>query len=345
VLGDCRVPRLGDATIAFHWDTDGVATAAIVARRVGGEPRVIRIGSYSRDAIPRPAAGELVVVDYGIPGPEYEVLASEVPLALVIDHHRVEPARLPQYCNPVARGASEAEYPSAAVVAYRLLGGGPEEAVLAALGAAGDLAPYIDAGKSHPGLDLARALAEPHGWSLARLRRLADTIDSAYRVHMPRCIEEAAKTAAREGPGALEGLPCLLEAREKASRIVEEALASLKGPVEAECGVLFYRLASDAHVTSAVGRRLAAENLEKVIVLLHELPGAGVARLYARSVTRPLKAFREALEELGVETAGKESVVVAEAPAGEAARLWRAAREAASRLCGTRGAPHGAPRT
>jgi len=344
-LRDCRVPRLERPAIAFHWDTDGVAAAAVVARRVGGgEPRVIKIGSYSRDAIPRPAAGELVVVDYGIPGPEYDALAREAPLALVVDHHKVEPANIPQYCNPVARGASEAAYPSAAIVAYRLLGGGPEEAVLAALGAAGDLAPYIDSGTPHPGLDLARRLAEPHGWSIARLRRLADAIDSAYRIHAPQCLEEAARAAASGGPKALEGLPCIWEARERAARIVEEALESLEGPEEAGCA-LFYRLVGDAHVTSAVGRRLAAENPDKVIVLFHESPSAGVVRLYARSITLPLRGLRDALEDLGVEAAGKESVVVAEAPIGEAPRLQAAARAAATRLCGTREARRGAPQT
>ncbi len=328
------------ARVYYHWDADGVASAALALRRLPGARLggPVRIGVYSADGVPAAGGGSVLVLDYGVPGVEYERLAARVEALWAVDHHRVPPpATGPRaYCNPVAAGvAGEAEYPGNSVLVLDILGGGSTlDYELAALGAAGDLAPFIDSGAAHPGLERLRSLAERAGRSIGWLRRAAEAIDSAYRVMDEDCLRRAAMAAAEAGVEAVLGLDCIVEARERARGLLEEVLSRLEGPERLPCGGLLYKLEMDAYVTSAVGRRLAARNPGRLTVLVHVSPRAGVARLYARSPgSAAVERFAEALRRLGFRVAGKESVAVAEAPAGEAGRLAEAARRAASSVC------------
>ena len=105
--------------VVFHWDTDGIASAAMLARALGTRVSglsVPSIGFYSVDAIGYKSldADAIVVLDYGVEG--YERVESETGIPLVVfDHHAVRPSnlRLGAYCNPVAHGeGDEVEYPS-----------------------------------------------------------------------------------------------------------------------------------------------------------------------------------------------------------------------------------------
>ncbi len=309
--------------LVFHWDADGVATAAMVARHLAGLGGVVeaaatpRIGSYSWTAIPKPPPGaELVaVLDYGIPGADYDRYASETdkPL-LVIDHHRVEPSRGGRvtYCNPVAEGmGGEEEYPSASMLAARLLGrrwGG--DLFLAALGAVGDLAPFYDAGRPHPGLEAAKAYASQAGVKLGQLRDLADRLDSCYRLLWGDCLVHAVKEAALN-PYMLLDDHRLLEAQERSRKLLEEALAELKSAGRV-CGFEVYTLVMDALVTSAVGRRLAATRPRDVVVLIHHIPSRRGGYVYVRGLSADLSWLHREARRRGLRAGGKTNVAVLE---------------------------------
>ena len=312
--------RLG---VVHHWDVDGVASAAL-AWRLLGRPSwlsVPRIGFYSASAIPEPPASvdALLVLDYGIPGAEYVKLrrALRVPLIVVVDHHRVQPPQPVEglyYINPVAAGeVDEDDAPACSFLLYRLLGspGGVEERVTAALGIAGDLGPYIDAGKPHPGLERARQLLRGTGWSLERLRELAELVDSCYRIVDTECIRFAVETLATRGPEALASSPRLREAEKKAKSMIEDALKRLE-PIPAPRGVLAYRLEYDGYVTGAIGRILASRNPDGVAVLVHTIPSQGGGFIYIRSVSTPVTPLREELARRGWRSGGKKSVAVLE---------------------------------
>ncbi len=319
-----RLPE--EPFIVHHWDADGIASAALVARHKGASGTAVpEIGVYSGDAIPHPLQkAAMLVLDYGIPGPEYARLAArlEAPLT-VVDHHKVEPPpSMPglQYCNPVAEGrGGEEKYPAASLLVYRLLGTPrrPGDMLLAALGVVGDLAPFIDAGRSHPGLMLAAGLAEKAGMGLVELRRLAARIDSCYRLLDTSCIKHAVEQAARD-PYALLADRRLAEAEQRASRLLEEALQKLK-PLREERNLRVYYLEMDAYVTSALGRRLAADNPSGVAVLVHHIPQRRGGYIYARSISRQLGGVIPELRSLGVKAGGKSHVVVIEYRGGP----WR----------------------
>ncbi|MET1128111.1 MAG: hypothetical protein ABWW70_02190 [Thermoproteota archaeon] len=310
--------------LVHHWDADGVASAALFKRHLGGRVvghAVPTIGLYSADAVPQPPPGvdAVLVLDYGVSGSEYEKLAERLEVQLyALDHHRVQPPRrgLAGYCNPVAFGeAGENSYPGASILAYEVLGApeAPGDMLLAALGGVGDLAPYVDSGRGHPGLDRLRKLLRGAQASLPALRSLAEAIDSCYRLLDTRCLARAVERAA-ENPHALTRDPELASALKRARSLVEEALASLE-PLRAAGALKAYRLVMDAYVTSAVGRRLAAQNPDAVVVLVHFIPRQGRAVIYIRSVSRSLVQLAERLRGKGVKAAGKESVVVVDVAA------------------------------
>jgi single-stranded DNA-specific DHH superfamily exonuclease len=198
--------------IVHHWDADGVASAALLARRLGGKlvgTDVPRIGVYAAEAVPEPPRNALLVVlDYGIPGPEYDKLAerTSTPIA-VVDHHAVEPPRrLSTYCNPVAlKKGSERDYPGNSLLVYKLLGEPRDtgDQFLAALGVVGDLEPFLKAGRKHPGLALAEELLRETNVSLEEASRLARSIDSCYRLLDYDCLRYAVTRLAENPLGAL----------------------------------------------------------------------------------------------------------------------------------------------
>lgn len=305
--------------IVHHWDADGVASAAL-AWRNWAEPAataVPSIGSYTWRAVPVPPPGAdaVAVLDYGIPGPEYEELEKreDKPL-IVVDHHRVPPAGLSRgaYCNPAATRGED--WASASLLLHRVLDAPPRgvDAELAALGAVGDLQPFLDAGKPHPGLEEAKHLAASAGIGLEELREAAIRVDSCYRLLDESCLRHAVRVAAEAGARGILGDERLREARIRADRLLDEALHLLQGPERPVPGVLLYRLDMDAYVTSALGRRLAAENPESVTVLLHRLPRSSRGFIYARSLSRSLAPVLQMLRARGLRVGGKEHVVVLE---------------------------------
>jgi len=310
--------------IVHHWDSDGVAAASLLARAALGaggavaKAAVPRIGRYSWKALPQPGGVDLVLVlDYGIPGSDYEAYASrlDVPV-VVVDHHRVEPPRGGpgnlSYCNPVAQGrGGEADHPSAAMLLHGLLGrSGRGDSLLAALGTIGDLAPFYDASRPHPGLDAAASHAHRAGVDLRQLRELAERIDSCYRLLDEDCIAHAFRLATLD-PFSLLGDRLLAEAREKASRLVEEAYQALR-PLGRVCGFKAYYLEVDALVSSAVGRRLAAEEPGETVALIHYIPSQHGGFIYVRSLSSRLDWLHERARRRGHRAGGKTNVAVIE---------------------------------
>ena len=326
--------------VVHHWDVDGIASAALVARSLGFGPtgvletRVPSIGEYRVDAIPRPPSGArgLLVLDYGLPGPEYRGLVEEMESrgtkVLVVDHHRVEYGGW-WHCNPVAAGiGGEDEYPSCSLLAYRVLrrgdlgGGLGEEGVgdvlLAVLGVVGDLYPYMSSGIGHPGLRTAEPLLrvlERAGVEREKLLDAADALDSCYRVLDENCIAGAVRAGARDPFSLLEYRPALSN-RERVEETVEKLVEkALEEAVEGKDYVV-YHVETDMPLTGAVGRRLASMARGRVAVLLHVQPGRRRILLYARSpgAEHLLEKLRRGLKSQGLEVRGKESVVVVQLP-------------------------------
>lgn len=151
----------------------------------------------------------MLFLDYGVDSKTYENLYRKIGKCLiVIDHHLVDPWNESGgsiFCNPVALGlGSEGEWPSTTFLLSKILKVEDEyDATLTALGIIGDLAPYIDAEIPHHGLKYARKLLDDTKVNVADLRRIAEILDSCYRIYDTARIDYAVGILASGGIEAI----------------------------------------------------------------------------------------------------------------------------------------------
>jgi hypothetical protein len=313
-----RIKRAEVDAIIHHWDTDGIASASLILRSLNQELPVYvpRIGGYDHTSLPVLRERTILILDYGIPGYEldkyYEITRSDI---YVIDHHKViTPSPNITYCNPVAAGlGGEREYPACSklILEVKLKEWSLQDKVIAALGVMGDLAPYYDSKTSHPGLEWASKIAERAGVSVSELRSYVDIIDSSYRMIDEDCIIELVYNIKEKGVKGVEESECAYRNYDRMKTAMTAIEDLLRKEME-KGSMLVYSLKYDMYVTSAIGRKLASENPEKIVFLIHTIPKLNIGFLYIRSITRKLTGLRKQFEQLGFKTGGKEKVVVVE---------------------------------
>lgn len=316
----------GRIFVVSHWDADGIASAALLLRALRARVAGVyppSIGVYSLEALPwrrisGSSADVLAVLDYGLPGSEYDNLAeiASSRSVTVIDHHLAEPPRGRSnlvYVNPVALGlGGEEDWPSTTFIAYRIPG--VREACrrrgcswIAAIGIVGDLGPALEhRPRAH---SAALKLVEESGYSLRDVARAVELLDSCYRLLDEDCVVHAVELlgwATRPGD--------VLEDR-RLQRAAEEAAKALKTAMERvrflfqRPGIMVYYVESNAYVTSYVGRKLAARHKESAVVLLHWAPDRGRGFVYARSMKHRLAPVLQELRRRGVPVGGKDYVL------------------------------------
>ncbi len=328
--------------VVHHWDADGASSAALLLRsyrNIDAKVAVPTIGKYSVEAVlERINRGEnIVILDYGVSGAEYDKLASlpSIRLIAAIDHHKVEPPSLLEaYCNPVAERVTES-IPSCSLLVFQGFSkrNEPVDRLLAALGILGDLTPYYDSARTHPAIDLAGSLVSGiKGWDLRRLRKTVDLVDSSYRLIDYDCLSQITLTLAEDGPYGLEELECAVRNYNRSTGLISEAIRRLRviasyGPCD------LYELELEAYVTSLVGRRLASSNPGRIEALLHYSRKLNSAIAYMRSVERGLDPIRRLLQSKGVNYAGKKEVVVVQWPYAMRDKLREIITEAIAEAC------------
>ena len=289
----------GKLAVVHHWDSDGIASAAIVHRlRPDASFYVPRIGLFSAGALPElEGCDAVLLLDYGVRAREVEALEGRlgVPVA-VIDHH-VNEARGMLFCNPVALGGSEDEWPSTTWVMRRLLGlEGFDD--LVAPGLVGDLgsraASFLDKLET--------------GSSLEELLLAANLVDSCYRAVDYQGIARARQLLSEGGVQAVLRDSRLRGTLEEVEREFSAVLSSLEP--EARGVVVVYRAVTDFYLTSRLGRRLADRHPESIVVLVNRVRRLGSAYVYVRSQHLSLRAVLESLR-AAMHVGGKDKVFVA----------------------------------
>ncbi len=334
VLGERILEPQTPLHVVHHWDTDGMASAALVIRARRGknhEPETRattpRIGSFSPQAVVE-ALGDtvekrgfrLLVLDYGISWPPQPLEGLGGEELHVVDHHRTGyPKWLKWWCNPAAvitKGGEE-ESPSTTWVLYRHVLGDPRDPqvrALVALGLLGDLGHRALRGVLRGVLE---GLLRPSRLSPEEAYRLSQLLDSCYKTLDRACVEEYTLRLAWGDLGELLGDEGLQRRAASLERTVKEAVKGepeiLLNCVRGRVGVWVRE--SNAYITSSVGRALASERGLDVIVLVDRVPPLGRAYVYTRSPHLPVGAWLVGvLRSLAPSAGGKDSVAVAECP-------------------------------
>jgi len=299
--------------IVHHWDSDGIASAAILKRVYGSKDTttlflVPRIGIYRVSAIPIQQLAKVkpdlvLITDYSIDGREVDELERLLGVnTAVIDHHVTYP-RTKAFCNPVALGEAEERYPSTTYLLHRALhiANDRELMDLVALGIVGDIG-------WKPKIDLSLWLPDYRG-SIDILKHVVNTIDSCYRLGDYGCINYVLNRLSDEGIEAVLDDKYLESMRNSVEKEYIEVLRDIK-PVLDVMQVTIFRINTVSYLTSLIGRELAKRFPNKVVMLVNTVESLGVGYVYVRSLNYRLRRVMEFLRSRGLEVGGKDSVFV-----------------------------------
>ncbi len=307
--------------VVHHWDADGIAAAAVLAREWGpgaAERLVPEIGEYSVEAVLSRLRGYggypgVAVLDYGIAG-GLPLLAAAVGASTVlyVDHHLVECGCTHcSCCNPLSvrwwlpePWGGERDYPSAALLLSGLVGHSLD---LGLVGLVGDVPGVVDRRRA----EITRVLGA-YGITVEELVEAVRNVDSCYVLFDYECIERAVETLAYRGVAEAAWEPRLAAARGKLQALLEDMMGRLESVAERRDGVVYAFLEGDALVYSKLGRYMATDiaGRDEVAVLAYYMAAKGTGVVYVRSVSRSVAWLIDWARSRGLNAGGKERVAV-----------------------------------
>lgn len=302
--------------IIHHWDTDGICSAAMILRFLGkdAETMVPRIGLYmlSEDEFQRVEEGKydaVMVTDFSLPREDFDRLSRSSD-TWIFDHHRQERMENVHQFNPVARGASTDDYPSATWVLCEVLGRNVD--LLTVLGAVGDKGEAIRGSPSYEHIDAFIKKSILHFRDLVRMTEL---IDSNHRVGDVAGIQDTVAFIIDNdnNPSALLRNKSW---EENDLRVKERILAEEKFAGEPARGILVHRFSSDFDIISSVSRRLSKIDGVRTSVVVQTGFFPEYDRIYVRTsdLGLDLRPVLEMAKGQGHISGGKREVVGAVVP-------------------------------
>ncbi len=304
-------------TIIHHWDSDGISSAAILSKILGGVEKhfmVPRIGFYDFkavdiDSLTSQKPDAIVILDYGLPVSEIDKVSAVIHSKIyVIDHH-VTNVCTDYACNPVACGLSELDYPSTTWVIREFIK--PENMDdLVALGIIGDLGGVRE---EHWSMKWVLETARKYGLTLKSFYEAVKKIDSCYKLLDKECIDYARNTLEEQG---VQGILKNSVLEEKKNLVEEECnniINNIK-PVETLNQIIVYSINTNMYITSSIGRQLAYMNKDKIIMLRHKIPALNTEYVYVRSYRYNLRQVLEELKRQKLYVGGKDHVLVVSCP-------------------------------
>ncbi len=295
--------------IVHHWDTDGICSAAIVARVLEKKEEswkncTLQIGKFEFDErvvreINR--ADTVYVVDLNMPE-AVEKLTQQV---IFIDHHIQKRIKNPniRQINPVISGKSEKDFPSATWVASHHFS---IWNYLSVLGAVGDVGGSIfdwPIGKKVENL-----LNEEEGGGISKddAIKLVSLLDSNYIAMDRQGVEEAVSVILNSDPKDL------LENRkwnnnvERIGKEIEKAFSGLKVNKEKFAEIEFE---SDFNIISYVARKAVWEmGFDAALVVNRNFNGKSQVYLRTKGTNHNIPKIINKLKASGFNAGGKKEV-------------------------------------
>ncbi len=290
--------------IVHHWDTDGIASAAKIARLLKAEDHVNlspRIGDFSFDMRITDEAGkhdEIYILDLNLPGE-----AKKLDKGLTfIDHHiqeKIEDPRIVQI-NPLVEGKDPSEFPSCTtVISDHYI----DWDLLSALGAIGDIG---EKALEHP---LVRREIERSPFDISDVSRLVSLIDSNYLSVDLKAVEGAVQKLLSTD------MEELLEDKEWNRRLddIEGSIRSVLNMREDRGEFTIIDFNSPYNIISRLARKAVWElGYAGALVVNRDFHGKG--QMYFRINNKTAERMDMAsiiatLKEMGINAGGKKEVV------------------------------------
>ncbi len=298
--------------MVHHWDTDGIASAAIIGRvrsKLGRTDFIVpKIGDYTLNAFNVSPKSNLLILDYGLKLCDVlKLMRDKGVKALIIDHHvnTIEGCEEVTVCNPLVFSMPEQKYPSTTWVIKKLLNIGDYDD-LVALGIIGDVGNYIKDNDIRTWLNKLR-------YGVNYLMKISKLIDSCYKAVDYECIQHARELLIKckdfEEVINDEILKNRLE-------VVNNEINELMNAVETKSinlggyDVKIVKVESKYYVTSSIGRGLARKYRKSIVVLINKVKRLGKSYIYVRSYYVNLRTALNKLRKQRLKVGGKDMVFV-----------------------------------
>lgn len=302
-----------DLLLFHHWDTDGIASAALILeslenRNVNVETFTPSIGNYlidrkDRERIRRIDPDEVIVVDMALPEDSVEFL-KEFGEVQIFDHHLQDKHDVGLHYNPIIEGASPEEYPSATWVISEFLDRDMD--FLSILGAFGDREEKLK--DNDLVMETVEEVLSSIDSEFEELLNCAESIDTLYKVgdreavaKMPFFLKDVKE------PEKVLGREDLQENKRNLKQAIEEEVEGSLEEIKED--VLYREMSSPYNIISTVTRRLAWSREDKKVVVSNSEYQSGKTQIYIRG---PLENSETVIEEMkgrGYSAGGKSDVV------------------------------------
>jgi len=290
--------------IVHHWDTDGICSAAKLAKALKPESFVNmspEIGDFSfsqriKDAIEE--HDEVYILDLNLPH-EIEGVKKKITF---IDHHiqgRIE-NDLVEQINPLLEGKDPGEYPSCTTVLSDRF---DDWDLLSALGAIGDI------GEKALEVPRVKEQLELAGIGFKEAQHIVSLIDSNYLAVDLRSVEEAVKVVLSSDPSELLNRVEWIERFNDIQRTVEDSL----GKREDLDGFTIVDYSSPYNIVSKLARKAVWEmGYSGALVINRDFHGKGQTyfRVSPETAGRiDIASIIARLKDIGINAGGKREVV------------------------------------
>jgi len=308
------IEEASKVSIIHHWDSDGIASAALIAKKYKDKISsfiIPRIGEYNIEAIDvnklKKSNPDLVLIlDYGIPLNQLKILEESIGVKVAVIDHHVNKFMVDAFCNPIAFGCAEEEYPSTTWVLREILDL-EDFSDIVALGIVGDLGKAI---KDSPLLRWIEENVKSRGLAIDDVFHVVNVIDSCYRLVDYECIDYVRGILIEHEVKDILVDDYLRSKLLKLNEEVSKALSSVKLVKEHDEFIKVFEVTTDAYITSLIGRELAYKHHNSIIVLQHEVKKLNKRCIYIRSYKYSLRSILEAFKSMNMNVGGKDKVLV-----------------------------------
>ncbi len=304
---------VGKLLLFHHWDTDGIASAALMLESLEESEVEIEtftpgIGNYlidssDKERIEAKDPDEVIVVDMALPKDSVKFLSGFGPVK-IFDHHLQEKHDVELHYNPIIEGASPEGYPSATWVVSEFLG--REYDFLSVIGAFGDREEKLK--ENDTAMKTVNEVLSELDREFEDLLECVELLDTLYKMGDRDAVTETPWfLAGVEEPKRVLGREDLQDNRRKLKEAIEKEVDGELEKIEKD--VLYREMSSPYNIISTVTRRLAWAREDKKVVVSNSEYQKGKCQIYIRGPLDDSEAVIEEMKSRGYSAGGKSDVV------------------------------------
>ncbi len=256
----------GTGLLIHHWDTDGICSARLLLERLSDMKITNKtpvLGNYfliDEELSVYSIYDFVIVVDIALPKENILSLAKKSKV-IIIDHHLQEEISEVLHHNPISKGMSPEQYPSASWIVNEALGNTVN--LFALLGVVGDFEHRIQKNKEF--FQRITDFCSAHHLSFDELVHMVYLLDSNYKVGDRNAVEEAPRLLLKHPqPEWILKNECW---KKNLGILENEILKHMEEPGEEIDRVLVKKIHTSYNIISTVTRKIAWNTGSDVVVV------------------------------------------------------------------------------